>query len=103
MIELLMGWILRCPRCAAGVGSAVLGAGAFMLAMGFRIDKALHRIARVFDRAGAAAPTNLRDSWPWWLNLAVPEGFFDYAFAFVLVAVGIALLTAARWASKFER
>ena len=99
MVEMLMGWVLRCPRCTASAGGAILSLGGLMGSLGLRLD---HRIARVFDRAGTAPLENLREGWPFWISLLLPEGAAGFALAIALMVAGGALLAASRWARRYE-
>lgn len=99
MVELLAGWILRCHRCASCVGGVILSLGGAMVSLGLRVD---HRIAHAFSRPGATSPETIRESWPWWVNLMIPEGATGFALAFFLILVGCGLLVASRWARKYD-
>lgn len=71
-----------------------------MLALGLRTDRILSKITRVLGRVDVEPPADLLSAWPWWLRLLTPESAAGYIVAVLLMALGLVVIRAGKWAKR---
>ena len=101
MNEWLWSLLFAYPRAFIFVGRALFSLGAAMTVLGLRFGKLGDKLERISARANVAPP-DVMAGLPWWLRLFVPETTGGWVGIGLIVATGICMALAGRWAKKLH-
>ena len=96
MADYLFNYFLNPPARLKAFGRVVSGIGMALLVAGVYLNAGVGMIDAIFRRANSEGPTTLAAAYPGIPTWFIPEGFFGFLIAGVLLAGGL-------WAMHFAR